>query len=165
MLLRLAQEKDLPDICAIFNEVIASGNTIYQTHLYTLAEIKNWFSSKCERGYPVIVAERENQVLGFGSYDAFRARESYKTTAELAVHLYKQYRGQGVGTKIILDLLTRAQAQGIHVMVSCIDSANTGSIRLHERLGFQHVGRMPEVARKNDQWLDLVIMQRTTRSK
>jgi len=30
---------------------------------------------------------------------------------------------------------------------------------LHEQLGFERVGRLPEVARKFDRWLDLVLVQ------
>ena len=45
-------------------------------------------------------------------------------------------------------------------MVGAIDGGNAGSIRLHEKLGFKEVGRMPEAAIKHGQWLDLVFMQR-----
>jgi len=49
----------------------------------------------------------------------------------------------------------------VHVMVGAIDSENVGSIAFHEALGFTVVGRMPEVGRKFDRWLDLVLLQRT----
>jgi L-amino acid N-acyltransferase len=46
------------------------------------------------------------------------------------------------------------------MMVGLIDAENAGSIRLHERLGFREVARLPEVARKDGAWVDLVIVQR-----
>ena len=45
-------------------------------------------------------------------------------------------------------------------MVGAIDAENTGSLRLHARLGFVETGRMPQVGRKFGRWLDLVFMQR-----
>lgn len=158
--IRDAIPEDLASICEIFNQVIASGNVIYQDTLFTAADMSPWFQNKKSKGYPVIVVEVEDQVVGFGACDAFRTREGYKTTSELAVHLHKDYRGQGLGTQILQELEKKSKAQGIHSMVACIDSGNTGSVRLHERLGFKTVGTMSEVARKSGQWLDLVIMQK-----
>ena len=35
-----------------------------------------------------------------------------------------------------------------------------GSIRLHERLGFTHIGVLPSVGFKFDRWVDIIMMQR-----
>ena len=53
----------------------------------------------------------------------------------------------------------RARAAGMHVVVGAVDGANDASLRFHERLGFVEVARMPEVGRKFDRWLDLVLVQ------
>jgi phosphinothricin acetyltransferase len=45
-------------------------------------------------------------------------------------------------------------------MVGGIGSENLGSIRLHQRAGFAEAGRLREVGRKFDRWLDLVYMHR-----
>ena len=44
-------------------------------------------------------------------------------------------------------------------MVGGIDADNATSLRFHERLGFVEVARMPQVGRKFDRWLDLVLVQ------
>ncbi len=36
----------------------------------------------------------------------------------------------------------------------------TGSIRLHEALGFTHIGVLPSVGYKFDRWVDIIMMQR-----
>jgi phosphinothricin acetyltransferase len=53
----------------------------------------------------------------------------------------------------------RASALGKHVMIAGIDAENLPSIRLHEQLGFEEVGRLPEVAQKFGRWLDLIFLQ------
>ena len=42
---------------------------------------------------------------------------------------------------------------------SVVEAENGASIRLHERLGFSVVARLPEVAWKFERWLDLVLLQ------
>ncbi len=57
-------------------------------------------------------------------------------------------------------LLAEALRRDVHVVVGAIDSENTGSLAFHRALGFEEVGRMPEVGRKFGRWLDVVLMQR-----
>lgn len=76
------------------------------------------------------------------------------------MHVRADQRGRGLGTALIHALFAEAQARDVHVMVGAIDAENTGSLRLHARLGFVETGRMPQVGRKFGRWLDLVFMQR-----
>ena len=46
------------------------------------------------------------------------------------------------------------------VMVAAIDSTNVGSIALHLKYGFVETARMPHVAQKKNELLDLVLMQK-----
>jgi phosphinothricin acetyltransferase len=69
-------------------------------------------------------------------------------------------RGQGIGTALMQELIERGSALGKHVMVAGIDADNGGSIRMHERLGFEQTGHLKEVGFKFGRWLDLVFMQR-----
>ena len=100
-------------------------------------------------------------VLGYASFGPFRGSwPGYRHTVEHSVHVRADQRGRGVGTALIHALLAEAQARDVHVMVGAIDAENTGSLRLHARLGFVETGRMPQVGRKFGRWLDLVFMQR-----
>jgi phosphinothricin acetyltransferase len=40
------------------------------------------------------------------------------------------------------------------------DSAQIGSIAVHERAGFNHIGTLRSVGFKHGKWLDTVLMQR-----
>lgn len=105
-----------------------------------------------------------SRVVGVATYGDFRdsvQREGYRFTVEHTVHVDEHVRGRGVGRALMEALVTRAQASGLHAMVGAIDGENHESITFHERLGFVEVGRLPEVGRKFDRWLDLVLVQRT----
>lgn len=160
MLLRDATQADLPAILAIYNDVIATSNAIYTETPATLEDRTAWLALRATQGYPVLVADDGGQVAGFASFGDFRPYPGYRHTVEHSVHIHRDWRGKGLGSLLTEALCERAAAIGKHVMVGAIDGANAGSIRMHEKLGFKEVGRMPEAAIKRGQWLDLVFMQR-----
>ena len=84
----------------------------------------------------------------------------YRYTAELTVHVRGDRHGQRIGSTLIEALVDRARGDGLHVLVAAVDADNEASIRFHEALGFEQVARMPEVGRKFDRWLTLVLLQR-----
>jgi L-amino acid N-acyltransferase len=155
-----ATEDDLPGILAIFNDVIANTTAVYREHPVTLDERRTWMASRLAEGYPVLVARDANSVVGFASFGEFRQWPCYRHTVEHTVHVRADARGGGIGRSLVEALLPRAQRLGKHVVVAGIDGDNAVSLRLHQRLGFEEVGRFREVGRKFDRWLDLVFLQR-----
>ena len=69
--------------------------------------------------------------------------------------------GRPVGRALVEAIIEQARLAGVHVLVGGIASDNVASLTLHARLGFVEVGRLPEVGRKFDRWLDLVLVQLT----
>lgn len=159
---RDATEADLPGILAIYNEVIATSTAVFSDSPVTLEDRRAWLAARAGQGYPVLVAvgEDDGSVLGFVSFGDFRAWPGYRHTVEHSVHVRADMRGRGIGSALVPPLLERAAALGKHVVVAGIDAANEGSIRMHERLGFERAGLLRQVGRKFDRWLDLVLMQR-----
>jgi L-amino acid N-acyltransferase len=160
MLIREASNADLPDILAIYNDVVATTTAIYDERESTFAERQAWFDDRRRRGLPVLVAESDHTVVGFSSFGEWRSRWGYRYTVEHSVHVRADARGRGFGRALIKALFPRATALGMHVMVAQIDSEAVASLRLHEKLGFIQVGTFRQVARKFDRWLDLSAMQR-----
>lgn len=153
-------EDDLPGLLAIYNDVIATTTAVYSDAPATLAERRDWWQGRARQGYPVLVARDDSGVTGFASFGDFRAWPGYRHTVEHSVHVRADRRGRGIGTALVRALLPRAAALGKHVIVAGIDADNHGSIRLHERLGFERCAHLREVGRKFDRWLDLVFLQR-----
>lgn len=160
MNIRDATDADLPQILAIYNDVVENTTAIYDAGPSTLERHRAWFEDRQRRGMPVLVAESEGEVVGFASFGEWRSRWGYRYTVEHSVHVRADRRGNGFGRALVEALLARAAAMGMHVMVAHIDSQATASLRLHEKLGFERVGVVREVGRMRDRWLDLVVMQR-----
>jgi len=161
MELRDAKFEDLPEILDIYNEVIANSNSIYLEDGVNLENRENWFRNKVDSGFPILVAYENNQVVGYGAYGQFRPAFGYRFTVEHTIHVKSNDRGRGIGTLILTALIERAVAQGLHAMIGAIDSQNIESVKLHEKHGFVEVARLPEIAKKNGQWLTLLFMEKT----
>ncbi|MFG6447781.1 GNAT family N-acetyltransferase [Roseateles sp. BYS180W] len=145
----------------IFNEAIAHTTALYEYQPRTPQRIAEWFETKARAGHPVLgLEDAQGQLLGFASWGPFRGFAAFKYTVEHSVYVHHQHRGRGLGPQLLQALIERAQAQGLHALVGAIDAANAGSIALHQRLGFVHVGTLPQVGFKFGRWLDLAFYQR-----
>jgi len=150
----------LPEILAIYNEVIRNTTAVYSDEEVTLENRERWFDAKDAQGFPVLVATDSSGVVGFGTFGEFRAWPCYRASVEHSVHVRADFRRRGVGRALVEALIDAAAAMQKHVMIAGIDAENVNSISLHESLGFEVVGHFREVGRKFGRWLDLKFMQR-----
>ncbi len=156
-----AGEGDLQGILAIYNDAIANSTAVFSDRPTTLEERRPWLRARRDRGFPVLVAREGESVLAFASYGEFRAWPGYRLTVEHSVYVTSARRREGIGRRLLEELIERARAGGLHVMVAGIDADNEPSLAMHASLGFVQVGHLTQVARKFDRWLDLVFMQLT----
>lgn len=155
-----AAPADVPAIAAILNDAILNSVAAWREAPMTEAEMMAWFEGR-DRDYAVLVARgADGAVLGYASYGAFRAYSGYRHTVEHSVYVRSDARGQGIGKALLVRLIERARAQGLHVMVGGLEANNAASLALHATQGFTETARMPEVGRKFDRWLTLVFVQK-----
>jgi L-amino acid N-acyltransferase YncA len=159
MTIRDATEGDLPEITAIYNDVLATSTAIYRDEPATVGERLAFWKTRVEQNYPTLVACDGGTVIGFASFGDFRSWPGYRFTVEHTVHVHASWRGRGVGSKLVQALIPRAAALGKHVMIGGIDADNVASLRFHERLGFEEVAHFKEVGFKFGRYLDLKFVQ------
>lgn len=154
------QQRHANSILAIFNEVITNSTALYDYKPRTPEIMATWFETKAKGNFPVIGIENEaGDLMGFASYGTFRAFPAYKYTVEHSVYVDTRFRGQGVGKRLLQEIITAAQRQQYHVLVGGIDASNSVSIRLHEAMGFTHCGTIKQAGFKFGRWLDLAFYQ------
>ena len=158
--IRDATSEDIPEVLAIYNQVMATSTAIYREEPATLAAHLEWFRGRVALGYPVLVATDAAGVAGFASFGDFRPWPGYRFTVEHSVHVRADCRGAGVGGALMQPLIARAAALGKHVMIAGVDAENVASLRFHQRLGFVPVAHFRQVGFKFGRWLDLIFLQR-----
>lgn len=159
-LIRAAQEADIAEIVAIYNDVMQTSFTIWREEPTSTAERQQWLAEAISKGYPVLVVADASGVLGFIAAEPFRAWPGYAATWEHSIHVRRDVRSRGVGGDALAAMETTLRALNAHVMVAGVDSANDGSLRFHARAGFRETGRMPEVGQLRGSWRDLVLLQK-----
>lgn len=159
VIIRPATAEDLPSILEIVNHAILNTTAIYDYDERSLAEQQAWFAEKQVSNFPVIVAESNKEVIGFGTYGAFRVKVGYRFTVEHSVYVNNKATGKGIGKLILQKLIDLAREQNYHTMIGVIDASNAGSIEFHKRFGFKETGVLKEVGYKFDKWLDVSLMQ------
>jgi phosphinothricin acetyltransferase len=157
--IRPYQTQDAETIVSILNYYIANSTALYDYELRTLEKQQSIFKEKLAKGFPVIVATIDDQVVGFGYYSEFRFREAYKFTVEHSVYVMPNEEGKGIGKVILKYLIDLAKKQKLHTMIAVIDFENQSSVAFHEQFGFTTVGIIKESGYKFERWLHSVIMQ------
>lgn len=159
--IRPATQADLERLRSIYNDAVLRTTASYDYEPRTAEAQLQWFAGKQAGGYPVLVADDgSGEAMGFASYGSFRAWAGYRFTVEHSVYVHESARRRGIASTLVRSLLVHAAGQGLHLMVGAIDAANTGSIELHRRLGFEPAGVLKEAGYKFDRWLDLAFMTR-----
>ncbi len=154
------QKEDCSAILEIINEQILTGTALYDYQPRTLAQQLAIFDDKLQKGFPILVAKINTEIVGFGYYSEFRFREAYKFTVEHSVYAKKNYLGKGIGHLLLSELIELAKKQNLHTMIGVIDSENESSIAFHEKFGFEKAGFIKESGYKFDRWLHSVFMQK-----
>lgn len=150
---------DLDVVHALHVDAVLHSTAIWQEEPHPRSWFDTWLAERQGDGWPVLVAEVDGVVAGYATYSQWRPHQGYRHTVEHSVYVVEALRGRGVASTLMRALVTRATDEGRHVMVAGICSTNTGSIALHERLGFTTVAVVPEVGRKFGRWLDLTLMR------
>ena len=149
-------------VLEIFNHAILTSTALYDYAPRDLQQIEIWFSNKLTARWPILGLESSSgELRAFGSYGPFRNFPAYKYTVEHSVYVAEGFRGQGLGQTILKLLIDRARQNDYHAMIGAIDANNSASCALHDKLGFELVGKLPQVGFKFGNWLDLALYQLT----
>lgn len=156
--IRLASESDLVTINEIYNHYVLHSTCTYQEEPESIEGRRNWFERHGET-HPIIVAEAEKQVIGWGSLSAYHARSAYRRTVENSVYVHHKFHRRGIGSTLLNELIIRARNLQHHVIIAAIDAEQPASVALHHKAGFQKVGHMKHLGFKFNRWLDVIYME------
>lgn len=156
--IRDADDADLPGMFEIYNEQVLRGTSTFETDPYTTRDRQlEWLRSHKPPRHPVTVAIDGDRVVGLASLSHWSPRQAYARAAENSVYVHADHRGRGIARALMQDLIARARAAGIGLILARIVEANPASIRLHEAMGFRLVGTIDRNGEKFGRLLDVSI--------
>ena len=158
--IRASRDEDVPAITAIYAHHVLNGTGTFETIPPTPEDMAARRADVLSKEMPYRVAEQDGQILGFAYCTWFKPRPAYRYSAEDSIYMADGARGQGAGKQLLAALAKEAEAAGIRKLIAVIgDSANQGSVRVHEAIGFSPVGVLKSCGWKFGKWLDVVLME------
>lgn len=104
---------------------------------------------------PWLVAQREDEVVGFAYGSAHRARAAYRWAVECSVYLAPSEHRRGTGRALYTRLFDALRELGYVRVLAGITLPNVASVGLHEAMGFEPVGVYRQVGFKDGRWHDV----------
>jgi phosphinothricin acetyltransferase len=108
----------------------------------------------------VLVAESDGAVVGWASLNVFNPRRAYEHVADLSLYVEREWRGRGVGRRLLDALVARARELGYHKLVLAAFPWNEAGMRAYQRAGFRAVGIYREQGRLDGRWVDTIVMEK-----
>ena len=152
----MASLDDIPAMTQIYNEGIEDRVGTFETRPRSHDDVRAWFDGV----HPLVVVERDGQLVAFGSTSSYRSRDCYAGIADFSVYVSRAVRGQGAGRVAMEALIAAAAQAGYWKLVSRIFVENTASRSLMARVGFREVGIYEKHGKLDGVWRDAVIVER-----
>ncbi len=156
--IRTASIDDLMPITEIYNWATLNTTTTFDTIAKSEAEQIQWFNDH-SGSYCILVAENRKGILGWASLNKWSNRCAYSETAEVSLFVAEDFHGKGVGSALLNALIESGKKHGLHTILARIAEGGAASIHIHEKLGFESIGKMKEVGNKFERRLDVDLMQ------
>src|ERR1700758_3791790 len=161
VIIRPAMPGDIAAITRIYADAVLHGTASFEIEPPAEAEMLRRQTALLKNGYPYFAAEIESVVAGYAYAGPYRARPAYKWSVEDSIYVAPAMHRKGIGGLLLARLVAESTQRGFRQMIAVIgDSAQIGSIAVHERAGFNHIGTLRSVGFKHGKWLDTVLMQR-----
>lgn len=148
---------DWPQVHAIYLEGIATGNATFETEA---PEWERWNSSHLVEARLVARDSIGGFVMGWAALSPVSDRCVYAGVAEVSIYIGENFRGQNVGTLLMVELIKQSEAAGFWTLQAGILPENQASLALHQKAGFRVVGRRERIGQMKGVWRDTLLLER-----
>lgn len=159
MIIRFARAEDAQALLDIYAQYIHTPIT-FEYELPSAAEFARRISSTLADGYPYLVCQDGDEVLGYAYAHRLGERAAYQWNAELSIYLSSRAAGRGLGTALYLTLMDLLRLQGVKTVCGIVTRPNPASEGLHRALGFRLTGVREKAGYKNGTWHDVMWLEK-----
>lgn len=161
-IIRPSADLDIPAITQIYRHHVLTGTGTFEIDPPTDADMKMRRSDVLAKKLPYLVMEVDGRIGGFAYCNWFKPRPAYRFSAEDSIYMAQETMGKGLGKLLLKELMAQAERAGVRKLIAVIgDSANHGSVGVHQACGFSTVGTLSSCGWKFDRWLDVVMMEKS----
>jgi L-amino acid N-acyltransferase YncA len=152
-------EASWPDVARIYESGISTQNATFER------QVPEWeFWDKAHRRDCRLVAKLNNKIVGWAALSNVSSRCVYSGVAEVSIYVDPDFRGKGVGDKLMDALIEESENNGIWTLQAGIFPENIASVKLHRKHGFRIIGIKERLSKMNDKWRDVAMLERRSKS-
>lgn len=167
---QLASADDLTAVLNIYNQSIAGKRATANLAPVTTTERADWFIEHLNNPKrPIYIVKLHSSaahhsnistsaIVAWGSFSDLYARTAYHISSEISIYLDSSYHGQGLGYLLTKWMLSQAAILDIQNVVALVFAHNEPSLKLFNKLGFEHWGLMPQVCDMQGFIADVVML-------
>ena len=154
--IRPMKAEDWDQVGAIYKQGIDGNGATFQT---SVPEYEEWDEGHLEVGRCVMTCNE--RVVGWAALSPTSNRPIYSGVTELSIYIDKDFKGKGIGTKLIDYVIRESEANGIWTLYSSIMEDNEASRALHKKCGFREIGYREKIAKDQyGNWRNTVLYER-----
>ena len=158
MKIRKFKKSDFSSVKSIYQQGIDTGNATFQNKAKGWNEWNASFLTNCR-----IVAEMNEEVVGWAALSATSNRTVYNGVAEVSIYIAKNYANYGIGNSLLSKLVSISENEGIWTLQAGIFPENESSIAIHSKNGFKTIGVREKLGKMNGAWRDILFMERRSK--
>ena len=164
MNIRIAKVEDAEKLLEIYSYYVLNTALTFEYVVPTIEEFRKRIKNTLEV-YPYLVAEINDVVVGYAYASRFHERAAYAWNAEMTIYLDKEFRSQGIGTKLYNKLESLLKKQGIVKTISLItypsdEYSDFKSMQFHEKMGYKLSGKLEYCGYKFGRWYTTMYMDK-----
>jgi L-amino acid N-acyltransferase len=157
--IRTAGIADITAITSIYNDAVLNTTATFDTEIKDQEDRKQWLLNRTA-DFPVIVAIKNQQVLGYAAINQWSPKKGYDLCGEVSFYVAPQFRNQGIGKELLSHLISMCTQTNLQTIISRITQGNDSSIHLHKLNNFEMVGVLKKCGNKFGKVIDVTIMQK-----
>lgn len=146
---------DWPEVSRIYLEGIATNQATFQTEGVPW---EGWDAAH-HRECRLVLRDGE-RLAGWAALSPVSQRHVYRGVAEVSVYVAEYARGRGFGRRLLSELVSCSEREGIWTLQASIFRDNRASLALHERCGFRVVGVRERIGQHHGRWRDTLLLER-----
>ena len=141
--IRFAKPEDAKELLNIYEYYVNKTAISFETEVPSVKEFRIRMENIL-KNYPYLVAQKNDEILGYAYLHPFVGRKAYELSAETTIYLNPDKKKMGIGKKLYSVLEDIAKAQNITNLYSCIgyvdvedEYLNNNSAEFHEHMGLE----------------------------
>ena len=146
---------DWPGVAEIYRQGLEAGDASFETEV-PVYDV--W--DRAHLSTPRLVARLDGVIVGWAALSPVSDRCVYGGVAEDSVYVAIEVARRGVGRRLLTELVSQAEIEGIGTIQAGLFPENHASLGLHEACGFRVVGRRERLGKHRGVWRDVLLVER-----